>query len=203
MHCISLCFSRSGKPTDRFSKKTACHLIQTGQLYMSWGCLAFPGTRQSQLGRQWCCCPSHPCCAHCCYFSPPRHYRAPYLLIPRKTSAIAAAAAPALVSGNLFLSPPACEVPRRSPAVKHFIADFFGKAWRSHKRAAFLFCGRRGAFLTGKKKKRKEKQLKIFPFSVALCELKNLKTFTLTIFWVSLRSQSSRGSVSAYYSSQG
>lgn len=76
-----------------------------------------------------------------------------------------AAAVPALVSGNLFSSHPLVyEVPRRSPAVQHFIADFFGKDRRSHKWAAFLFHGRRGAFFNWKIKIKMKCNLRLFFF---------------------------------------
>lgn len=146
---------------------------------MSWRCLAFSGTRQ-----RWCLAGSDAAahhtyfCAHCCYFSLPRHYRASYLLVPRKTSAVAAAVAPALVSGNLFLSPPCLWSAKKEPSCSAFHCWFLWEGLEKPQVGCLSFLWEKRSLFNWKK----ETQLETFPCSLALCELKNLKIFMLTIF---------------------
>lgn len=115
-------------------------------------------------------------------------------LFPEKIMLSAAAVTPTSVFGNFFSHSLICEVPRSS-AVQHFIAELFGKAWE----ATNGLHTRRSLKLKEGKKERKATWgcfflllfllVGWFCFSVcvlALYELKNLKVFTLTTFWMSL-----------------
>lgn len=173
---------------------------------MSWRCLAFLGTRQ-----RWCLAGSDAAahhthfCAHCCYFSLPRHYRASYLLVPRKTSAIAAAAAPALVSGNLFLSPHCLWSAKKEPSCSAFHCWFLWEGLEKPQVGCLSFLWEKRSLFNWKKEKRKATR----DFSLLSCpvwteESQNLHAHHISsLSLLSRRSQSSKGSVSAYYSLQG
>ena len=130
-----------------------------------------------------------PVCSAC----PATHCPAAYLPVPWKTSAVSAAVTPALVSGNFFSHSLVCKVPRRSSAVQCFTAELFGRARRSHKRAAFLFHGRSLKMKEGKKERKVTWGWFFLLLFLCVCvcvltlyKLKNLKVFTPATFWASL-----------------
>lgn len=131
--CVSLCFSRLGEPTDRFCKETDCHLILSGQpqppLCVNWHWPAFAGTRQgwSLAGSGAAAHRAH-FCAHCETSACPGTTKILTCLFPRKLLPQQQLQVLLKYLEIFFSHPRVCEVPRRSPAVQHCIADFFGKA---------------------------------------------------------------------------
>ena len=150
-----------------------------------------------------------PVCSAC----PTTHCPAAYRPVPWKTSAVSAAVTPALVSGNFFSHSLVCKVPRRSSAVQCFTAELFGRARRSHKRAAFLFHGRSLKLKEGKKERKVTWGWFFVVVFVCVCvcvcphplQTEESQSFhpchILSVSLPSHMSQSSRGSAPAYYSS--